>query len=151
VGLVPINAYRLGVQHLWLIDPQPKAASSAQAFAADADELKEHAAFARKATDWTTIREFSSTAECIKALRAEGRTLWATDLSQHAECLLPPGGSGGEAGLRVPEKLAIAFGTESVGCTEELLQAADLRVYLPLRGFADSLNLSVAAALVLHQ
>ena len=61
------------------------------------------------------------------------------------------GGSGGEAGLRVPEKLAIAFGTESVGCTEELLQAADLRVYLPLRGFADSLNLSVAAALVLHQ
>jgi tRNA G18 (ribose-2'-O)-methylase SpoU len=51
----------------------------------------------------------------------------------------------------VPEKLAIAFGTESVGCTEELLQAADARVYLPLRGFADSLNLSVAAALVLHQ
>ena len=33
----------------------------------------------------------------------------------------------------------------------ELLQAADERVYLPLRGFADSLNLSVAAALVLHQ
>ena len=39
----------------------------------------------------------------------------------------------------------------SVGCTEEILAAADLRVYLPLRGFADSLNLSVAAALVMHE
>ena len=51
----------------------------------------------------------------------------------------------------MPEKLAIVFGTESVGCTEEILNAADLRVYLPLRGFADSLNLSVAAALVIHE
>ena len=32
-----------------------------------------------------------------------------------------------------------------------MLAGADLRVYLPLRGFADSLNLSVAAALCLHQ
>lgn len=142
------------MQHIWLIDPQPQTASSAQAFAADAQELNEHSAFARKATDWTTIREFSSTAECLVALKAAGRTLWATDLSQHARCLrassdgsASPDGSG----LVVPEKLAIAFGTESVGCTEELLQAADVRVYLPLRGFADSLNLSVAAALVLHQ
>jgi tRNA G18 (ribose-2'-O)-methylase SpoU len=139
------------VQHIWLIDPQPQAASSAQAFEADAQELKEHSAFARKATDWTSIREFSTTAECLLALRAAGRTLWATDLSQHAQCLVPPGEGSSAGGLMVPEKLAIAFGTESVGCTEELLQAADARVYLPLRGFADSLNLSVAAALVLHQ
>ena len=31
-----------------------------------------------------------------------------------------------------------------------MLTGADLRVYLPLRGFADSLNLSVATALVVH-
>ena len=41
----------------------------------------------------------------------------------------------------------ITPGTEPVGCTEEMLTGADRRVYLPLRGFADSLNLSVAAAL----
>jgi tRNA G18 (ribose-2'-O)-methylase SpoU len=51
----------------------------------------------------------------------------------------------------IPEKVAIVFGTEAVGCTNEMLNAADLRVYLPLRGFADSLNLSVATALVVHQ
>ena len=54
-------------------------------------------------------------------------------------------------GKVIPEKIAIVFGTEAVGCTTEMLNAADLRVYLPLRGFADSLNLSVATALVVHQ
>lgn len=39
---------------------------------------------------------------------------------------------------------------EAVGCSQYMLDQADLRVYLPLRGFADSLNLSVATALILH-
>ena len=50
----------------------------------------------------------------------------------------------------IPDKLAIVFGTEAVGCSTEILEASDKRVYLPLRGFADSLNLSVATALVVH-
>ena len=37
-----------------------------------------------------------------------------------------------------------------MGCSTEMLTSSDLRVYLPLRGFADSLNLSVATALVVH-
>eukprot|EP00978_Attheya_sp_CCMP212_P036472 scaffold165628_cov95-Attheya_sp.AAC.1 len=51
----------------------------------------------------------------------------------------------------IPPKLVIVFGTEAVGCTSEMLNAADKHVYLLLRGFADSLNLSVATALVVHQ
>jgi hypothetical protein len=43
------------------------------------------------------------------------------------------------------------MGTEAVGCSVEMLQQADVRCYLPLYGFADSLNLSVATALVLQQ
>jgi tRNA C32,U32 (ribose-2'-O)-methylase TrmJ len=52
---------------------------------------------------------------------------------------------------RVPGRLAIVMGTESTGVSPELLAAADRRIYLPMRGFADSLNLSVAAALVLQK
>ena len=116
---------------------------------------------------------------CASQLKEDNRALWVTDLSQHAVCLLTPTATTA-ASPEVPLRLAIAFGTESVGCTysgeyvtqfrpqnhvenvlhdfiytfpgvgtEELLQAADRRVYLPLRGFADSLNLSVSAALVL--
>ena len=79
-----------------------------------------HKLFARRANEFTTIREFATTAACVAALREDGRTIWATDLSQRAVCLT-------ESALRaargddatsasasvVPEKLAIVFGTES--------------------------------------
>ena len=45
----------------------------------------------------------------------------------------------------------MCFGSEATGATPELLHAADKRVYLPLHGFADSLNLSVAAALCIQR
>ena len=114
-----------------------------------------HKLFARRAQEFTSIREFPDAASCVAALRADGRTIWATDLSQRAVPLTERAlraATGAPNGTSVvPERLAIVFGTESVGCTETIFAAADLRVYLPLRGFADSLNLSVAAALVMHE
>lgn len=51
----------------------------------------------------------------------------------------------GEDALRtIPERMAIVFGSETVGCSDTMLKEADKRVYLPLHGFADSLNLSVS-------
>ena len=35
--------------------------------------------------------------------------------------------------------------------TDEMLEAADRRIYLPMFGFTESFNLSVAAALVLQR
>jgi tRNA G18 (ribose-2'-O)-methylase SpoU len=107
-----------------------------------------HHLFAQNATSWLSIREFQTSAECLRELRSSGYQVWATDLSQKAvplsrECVpetLPNRG-----------KIAVVFGTEAVGVSQEMLDDADLRVYLPLRGFADSLNLSVAAALVIQQ
>jgi tRNA(Leu) C34 or U34 (ribose-2'-O)-methylase TrmL len=118
-----------------------------------------HHLFARKATEWLTVREFDDTKSCIDTLKEEGRQIWATDLAQVAVCLTEDGikqhlksfGEESYNGKLIPEKVAIVFGTEAVGCSNEMLEAADLRVYLPLRGFADSLNLSVATALVVHQ
>ena len=45
----------------------------------------------------------------------------------------------------------VVIGTESTGCSPTMLSAADRRIYMPLHGFADSLNLSVAAALLLQR
>ena len=66
------------------------------------------------------------------------------DLSQEAEPLdiyCPDS-------IEIPEKVALVFGTEAVGASTYMLEQADKRVYLPLRGYADSLNLSVATALI---
>ncbi len=120
---------------------------------AEVQDRANHHLFAQRAVQWLQVKEFETTKECIDALRKDGYQIWSTDLSQVAVTL-------DEEGLRdencegkniIPEKLAIVFGTEAVGCTAEILNASDKRVYLPLRGFADSLNLSVATALVVHQ
>jgi tRNA G18 (ribose-2'-O)-methylase SpoU len=113
--------------------------------------FSDHRKFAQNATEWLTIREFTTAIECIQTLRDdEGYAIWVTDLSQEAipltkhdlqECSCWP----------LPNKIAIVMGTEAVGCSVEMLYNADVRCYLPLYGFADSLNLSVATALVLQQ
>jgi hypothetical protein len=66
------------------------------------------------------------------------------DLSQQAEALdiYCPNS------IEIPDKIALVFGTEAVGASTYMLEHADKRVYLPLRGYADSLNLSVATALI---
>ena len=47
----------------------------------------------------------------------------------------------------ISTQVALVFGTESTGVSTELLAACDRRVYVPQHGFADSLNVGVAAAL----
>ena len=55
------------------------------------------------------------------------------------------------ATVTLPKRVAICFGTESTGVSKEMLASCDRSVYLPMHGFSDSLNVGVAAALVLGQ
>lgn len=110
-----------------------------------------HHLFAQRALEWLEVTEFETTQACIDKLRSDGYSIWSTDLSQEAVTLDEQGlREEGQVGNIIPDKLAIVFGTEAVGCSTQILEESDKRVYLPLRGFADSLNLSVATALVVH-
>eukprot|EP00928_Gymnodinium_smaydae_P048435 TRINITY_DN32385_c0_g1_i1.p1 TRINITY_DN32385_c0_g1~~TRINITY_DN32385_c0_g1_i1.p1 ORF type:complete len:565 (-),score=150.73 TRINITY_DN32385_c0_g1_i1:83-1777(-) len=100
------------------------------------------------------LRTFASTASCLEALRREGYEIWATDLSTESVELLPP--SKDEPGVDTlaegcGKRLAVVFGQEHSGMSNEMLAAAHRRVYFPLQGFTESLNVGVAAALVLHR
>jgi tRNA G18 (ribose-2'-O)-methylase SpoU len=157
------TAEALGIQNVYIIDPpamrqheQGNMTSSTgkvvkNAALQDVQERCKHHLFAQRATAWLTVREFETTASCLAVLQEQGYQVWATDLSQEAVCLTKEDLLHVNGEDMIPEKLAIVVGTEAVGCTQEMLQASDLRVYLPLRGFADSLNLSVATALVIQQ
>ncbi|GAX14286.1 tRNA (guanosine-2'-O-)-methyltransferase [Fistulifera solaris] len=160
------TAEALGIQNVWLIDPpamtdgagvvedcskngQPRQ-MTVKLSAEEIEQRKQHRLFAQNATEWLTIKDFKTTAECLAHCRKTGHQVWVTDLSQKAVPLtkqdLDESGN-----WPLPSKIAIVMGTESVGVSQEMLDNADLRVYLPLRGYADSLNLSVATALVIHQ
>jgi TrmH family RNA methyltransferase len=51
----------------------------------------------------------------------------------------------------LPQPLAILFGSEGAGLPEELLAAGDLRLRIPMTGTAESLNLAVAAGVLLYE
>jgi tRNA(Leu) C34 or U34 (ribose-2'-O)-methylase TrmL len=94
--------------------------------------------------EWLTIRYFNTTGECIKALREQNIEIWVTDLSLGAQSLE-------DTSITVPNRVAIVMGQEAEGASEEILAAADKKIYLPIYGFGESLNLSVATALVLQK
>jgi len=83
----------------------------------------------------------SSFEECLPWLKSKGIPLLAgtphTDISLY------------QTDLRGP--VAIAVGSEMHGLDERWMNAADLKVSLPMRGLADSLNVSTAAALILYE
>jgi TrmH family RNA methyltransferase len=54
-----------------------------------------------------------------------------------------------EVDLRGP--VAIAFGTEQLGLSELWMRQADLPVRLPMKGLADSLNVAMAATVLLYE
>jgi TrmH family RNA methyltransferase len=47
--------------------------------------------------------------------------------------------------------LVILLGSEGTGLPDDMLAAADLRVAIPMTGTAESLNLAVAAAILLYE
>lgn len=61
------------------------------------------------------------------------------------------------AGPRTPDEadltgpVALVFGREDTGLGEDFLAAADERVRIPMRGRADSLNVSVSAGILLYE
>jgi tRNA (guanosine-2'-O-)-methyltransferase len=93
------------------------------------------------AAKWLTIRRHQDLGSCLSVLRAQAFRLVATT-PHRADCTLDQ--------LRVVGPTAFLLGTEEAGLSPEALAAADVRVRLPIFGFTESFNVSVCAALVLH-
>ena len=75
----------------------------------------------------------------IEALPDCSRPLVAVDL-----------GGGPLPDFKIPDRALLAFGTERQGLSQELLDAADHRVSIPMENGVSSLNLAVSVAVVLY-
>jgi RNA methyltransferase, TrmH family len=53
--------------------------------------------------------------------------------------------------VTIPRPVAILLGSEGAGLPEELLAAGDLRLRIPMTGTAESLNLAIAAGILLYE
>lgn len=95
---------------------------------------------------WLTLHRYKNEAHatdaCIAALRTSGYKIAVT--SPHV--------NGFQAkDLPVDQPLALVMGTEFEGVSERMLAEADYHVFIPMRGLAESLNISVAAGMIMHR
>lgn len=90
---------------------------------------------------WLTIRKYASIQEAMEALRSRGYRIWASRLDEEAVPLE-------EVDLSQPA--AFFFGNEHEGLSREALRLADASFIIPMVGFAQSLNVSVAAAVTMY-
>jgi tRNA (guanosine-2'-O-)-methyltransferase len=89
----------------------------------------------------TYDREENNTLSCIRSLKEQGYKIIAT--TPHLDDFTPET-------LPLDNKVALLFGTELQGLTDEAINAADGFVRIPMVGFTESLNISVSAALLLY-
>lgn len=94
------------------------------------------------AQKWVDVHRYDSNAACLSVLKKKGYQIIAT--SPHTNsCTLE--------NFDISEKSAFFFGTEREGLSAEVLEQADGFLTIPMVGFTESLNISVAAAIILQQ
>ncbi|MGJ8593492.1 MAG: TrmH family RNA methyltransferase [Aquaticitalea sp.] len=93
------------------------------------------------AQKWVDLNRFSAVKEAIAELRAKGYQIVATTPHTN-ETLLHD--------FDTSKKSCFFFGREAEGLSQEVLDAADCYLKIPMVGFTESLNISVSAAIVLQ-
>ena len=132
-----------GVQDVHVVkDSLEAAAARAAARGVDGGATDQHRSRHRKmhsamgAQKWLTLREHESPEALVDSLHADGYAVAATDLGPGAVPL-------GDVDW-ADRKYALVFGNEETGISDDLRSKADVRVHLPMKGLAESLNLSVS-------
>ena len=86
-------------------------------------------------------KETNNTIACLNSLKGKGYQLIATS-PHHNSCLLHD--------FDITKKSAFIFGVEKTGVSKEVIKNADGILKIPMAGFTESLNISVAAAIILE-
>jgi tRNA (guanosine-2'-O-)-methyltransferase len=94
------------------------------------------------ARKWVLTHKHSSIDECYDYLRKEGKKILTTGMSNEARFLYA---------IDFTEPIAIVFGNEHTGVSEEAILKADGNMLIPQVGMIQSLNISVACAVTLYE
>ncbi len=96
------------------------------------------ASISKSTHKWLDIKYYKSPDEFIPELKAAGYKVWIADTNSRSKNVKE---------LVIPDKLALVMGSELNGPSEDTIKYADEFVYLPMKGFVESFNVSVATAL----
>lgn len=126
ISAVMRTSEALGFAHFHVIETQEK--------------FKEANRVTQGSDKWVEVKKWKTTAESVKALKQQGFQICVTTLEN--------GRPIEEIDFTKPS--AFVLGNEKSGASREMIEAADHRVYIPMQGFVQSFNISVAGALGLY-
>lgn len=91
---------------------------------------------------WVNTQQHNTTCDAISHLKQQNMQVLVTNLDSHAVDFR-------EIDYTLPT--AIILGQEKCGATEDAIKQADQSIVIPMAGMVQSLNVSVAAALILYE
>jgi tRNA (guanosine-2'-O-)-methyltransferase len=108
--------------------------------------IPRHESFGRNssasASGWLTIHQYDNTEACMNAVRQRVDKIYATHLGVESASLYD---------LDLTARVALVFGNERAGVTEDCLSYCDGNFIIPQVGMVQSLNISVACAVSLYE
>jgi len=102
------------------------------------EKFKESQRTTAGADKWVETQRWKTTEACIRELKGQGKKIIVTHLDATSVPI-------DEVDFTKPT--AFVLGNEKDGVSPEMIEAADQRVVLPMKGFVQSFNISVAGAL----
>lgn len=118
-----------GILYLDLISPNPEL-------------LRFNEAISTRADKWLEIAVHPTPADCLGTLKKAGFEIVAT----HLTCEAVP-----YTEVDFARPIALVFGSEAEGISDDCLAFADRVVRIPMFGMVQSLNLSVSVAIMLYE
>ena len=91
---------------------------------------------------WVEKDKYKSIKECYDTLRKDGYSIYASSISEDAVSLYD---------LDLTKKVAVVLGNEHRGVSDEAAELADKKFLIPMYGMVQSLNVSVATAVILYE
>ncbi len=94
------------------------------------------------ARNWVEVETHDSITEAIQELKSQGMQVLVTNLSDTAVDFRE---------IDYTRPTAIILGSEKIGASEQAKQLADQDIIIPMIGMVQSLNVSVASAVILYE
>jgi len=94
------------------------------------------------AAEWLSIHQFTDAEKCFEEIKKGYSKIYTTHLSEDAADVFK---------LDLTESVALVFGNETFGVSEDILRYSDGNFIIPQVGIIKSLNISVACAITLYE
>ncbi|NJL73958.1 MAG: RNA methyltransferase [Saprospiraceae bacterium] len=133
IGAALRSCDSVGIQEIFVLQSDPALQTSNVVLG------KRTSAGTRK---WVDTHYFTNTAACFAAIRTKYEFIFTTHLEEQSKSLYQ---------LDLTQSIALFFGNEEKGVSEEALQLADGNFIIPQMGMAASLNVSVACAVAVYE